>query len=266
LDDTPVEVDKVSRTGSIVKSSLPPAKSVHHSPQGRFKHRRWAEIDDRLGMDLNFQELPAYPWTRTLVVLVIMKVTRNDPTPNPDAIKFVLDGQIVSAGSRSFRDRTLCEDPIAKRLFEIEEVVSVFFVSSVVTVTKDPFGDWSILIPRINQVLEEATDGFEPANPPRVVPASPVAPDGESHVDEKFFDRPYQEKITVINALFDEAVRPGLASDGGGLLVVEVVEKVVRIQYQGACGSCPSSTAGTLSFIENVLRSKLHPTLEVELA
>ena len=65
-----------------------------------------------------------------------MKVTRNDPTPNPDAIKFVLDGQIVAQGSRSFRDRVLCEDPVAKRLFEIEEVVSVFFVSNVVTVTK----------------------------------------------------------------------------------------------------------------------------------
>lgn len=195
-----------------------------------------------------------------------MKVTRNDPTPNPDAIKFVLDGQIVSAGSRSFRDRVLCEDPVAKRLFEIEEVVSVFFVSNVVTVTKDPFGDWSVLIPRINQVLEEATEGYEPAVTGRAVPASPVAPVGETTMDAIFFDRPYDEKISLINTLFDEAVRPGLAFDGGGLVVVEVVSKVVRIQYQGACGSCPSSTAGTLSFIESVLRSRLHPDLEVELA
>ena len=196
-----------------------------------------------------------------------MKVTRNGPTPNPDAIKFVLDGQIVSAGSRSFRDRVLCEDPVAKRLFEIEEVVSVFFVSNVVTVTKDPFGDWSVLIPRINQVLEEATEGFEPTTPVRATPTSPSLPHMEGAVtDPDFLEKGYDEKISRINAVFDEVVRPGLASDGGGLLLVEMVEKVVRIQYQGACGSCPSSTAGTLAFIEGVLRGRIHPELEVELA
>lgn len=195
-----------------------------------------------------------------------MKVTRNDPTPNPDAIKFVLDGQIVSAGSRSFRDRILCEDPIAKRLFEIEEVVSVFFVANVVTVTKDPFGDWSVLIPRINQVLEEVTEGFEPAATARATPTTPTLPNMEGAMtDPGFFEKTYDEKLAKINSIFDEAVRPGLASDGGGLNLVEVVEKVVRIQYQGACGSCPSSTAGTLSFIENVLRGRIHPDLEVEL-
>lgn len=196
-----------------------------------------------------------------------MKVTRNDPTPNPDAIKFVLDGQIVSAGSRSFRDRVLCEDPVAKRLFEIEEVVSVFFVSNVVTVTKDPFGDWSVLIPRINQVLEEATEGFEPASTTRATPTSPSLPNMEGAMtDPGFFEKSYDDKVAKINSIFDEAVRPGLASDGGGLVLVEIVDKIVRIQYQGACGSCPSSTAGTLSFIENVLRGRIHPDLEVELA
>ena len=193
-----------------------------------------------------------------------MKVTRNDPTPNPDAIKFVLDGQIVSAGSRSFRDRTLCEDPVAKKLFEIEEVVSVFFVSSVVTVTKDPFGDWSILIPRINQVLEEATEGLEPSAPVRATPTLPSMEGAET--DPAFLEKGYEEKLAKINSVFDEAVRPGLASDGGGLVLVEVVGKIVRIQYEGACGSCPSSTAGTLSFIESVLRGRVHPELEVELA
>lgn len=193
-----------------------------------------------------------------------MKIQRNDPTPNPDAIKFVLDGQIVSAGSRSFRDRNLCEDPVAKRLFEIEEVVSIFFVSNVVTVTKDPFADWGVLIPRINQVLEEATEGIQA--PEIVRPSSPVAPsfDG-APADEEFFTRSYDEKMERINAIFDESVRPGLASDGGGLLVIEIVDKTVRVQYEGACGSCPSSTSGTLFFIENVLRSRVHPDLLVEL-
>lgn len=194
-----------------------------------------------------------------------MNVLRTDPTPNPDALKFILDAQLVSAGSRSFRDRILCEDPVARALFEIDEVLSVFFVSNVATVTKDPFADWSVLSPRIVQVLEtlEAPSGQAPV---RSTPFSSATPDGaEVRYDEGFFDRSYDEKIAFVNAVFDENVRPGLASDGGGLQLVEIVDKIVRIEYQGACGSCPSSTSGTLFYIEGVLRSRVHPDLIVEL-
>jgi Fe-S cluster biogenesis protein NfuA len=34
------------------------------------------------------------------------------------------------------------------------------------------------------------------------------------------------------------------------------------VHYQGACGSCPSSTSGTLSAIENIVRT-IEPELEV---
>lgn len=193
-----------------------------------------------------------------------MKVQRTDPTPNPDALKFVLDGQLVSAGSRSFRDRLLCEDPVAKALFQIEEVLSVFFVSNVATVTKDPFADWSLLVPQITQVLESQESPVVPVAPR--VPTSPAFEgDGESRIDPEFHGRSYEEKMAFVNAIFDETVRPGLASDGGGLQLVEIVDKSVRIEYQGACGSCPSSTSGTLFFIENVLRSRVNPDLIVEL-
>lgn len=195
-----------------------------------------------------------------------MNVQRTDPTPNPDALKFILDEQLVAAGSRSFRDRLLCEDPIAKALFEIEEVVSVFFVSNVATVTKDPFADWSILMPRIIQVLEGQAPPLE-SSPPRTSPLAASA--GESsenvQVDERFFERSLEEKMAFVNTIFDETVRPGLAFDGGGLHLVEIVDKIVRIEYQGACGSCPSSTSGTLFYIEGVLRSRVHPDLIVEL-
>ena len=194
-----------------------------------------------------------------------MNVQRTDPTPNPDALKFILDGQLVSAGSRSFRDRLLCEDPVAKALFEIEEVVSVFFVSNVATVTKDPFADWGVLVPRIIQVLEsvEAPQQASVRTSPFASPSTPAA--GEASVDERFFERSYEEKMSFVNTVFDETVRPGLASDGGGLQLVEIVDKIVRIEYQGACGSCPSSTSGTLFYIEGILRSRVHPELIVEL-
>lgn len=196
-----------------------------------------------------------------------MKVLRQDPTPNPDALKFVLDGQIVSAGSRSFRDRVLCEDPVAKALFEVEEVLSIFFVSNVVTVTKDPFGDWGLLVPRLTQVIESATEGLDVSVPKPVSPLAsrPAAEGVSTSADPQFFERTYEEKVAAINNVFDQYVRGGLASDGGGLSLIEVVERAVRIEYHGACGSCPSSTSGTLYYIEDILRTHLHPDLYVEL-
>jgi Fe-S cluster biogenesis protein NfuA len=58
-------------------------------------------------------------------------------------------------------------------------------------------------------------------------------------------------------------VRPALAGDGGGLQVLGVEGKTVLIRYEGACGSCPSSTAGTLMAIQNLLQSEVDDELVV---
>ena len=67
----------------------------------------------------------------------------------------------------------------------------------------------------------------------------------------------------VVDAVLDEAVRPALARDGGGVNVLEVEGNVVRIQYQGACGGCPSSQSGTLRAIQNILSGTLKEELMV---
>ncbi len=61
-------------------------------------------------------------------------------------------------------------------------------------------------------------------------------------------------------------MRPYLASDGGGLQVLGINGYTVKIRYQGACGSCPTSISGTLAAIEGLLRRDINPQLEVEAA
>jgi Fe-S cluster biogenesis protein NfuA len=70
------------------------------------------------------------------------------------------------------------------------------------------------------------------------------------------------ERLDRINALLDEQIRPYLQNDGGNLEVIDLTETELTVHYQGACGSCPSSTAGTLSAIENVVRT-IEPELTV---
>ena len=69
--------------------------------------------------------------------------------------------------------------------------------------------------------------------------------------------------LAKINALLDDRVRPALAGDGGGLEIMGLEEKTLYIRYQGACGSCPSSTAGTLMAIQNLIQSEIDEELVV---
>ncbi|MCH7973573.1 MAG: NifU family protein, partial [Bacteroidetes bacterium] len=58
-------------------------------------------------------------------------------------------------------------------------------------------------------------------------------------------------------------VRPALAGDGGGLEVLALEGYKVKIRYQGACGTCPTSIEGTLMAIEGLLKRDINEALEV---
>jgi Fe-S cluster biogenesis protein NfuA len=70
-------------------------------------------------------------------------------------------------------------------------------------------------------------------------------------------------RLAEINAILDERIRPFLASDGGWLEILSLDDKILKIRYQGACGSCPSSLTGTLMAIENMIKDEIDPEIEV---
>lgn len=77
------------------------------------------------------------------------------PTPNPNAMKFVVEGQtLAAAGSRTFADATsAAADPLAAALFAIDGVAQVFFLKDFVTVTKTPEAAWPELGPAVEAAL-----------------------------------------------------------------------------------------------------------------
>ena len=175
------------------------------------------------------------------------KVINIEPTPNPDALKFIVQQPILRSGTRSFRDfASAVGDPLGSKLFALGHITSVFYMDRFVTVNKEPEDEWSGLIDPICEAIEElemeAVDGT----------ALPAA----SALDD-------DEKLNRINALLDERVRPGLAGDGGGLEVISFDENTLQISYHGACGSCPSSGTGTLRYIEGLLQSEIDPCIRV---
>lgn len=168
-------------------------------------------------------------------------------TPNPQALKFILNEKLLNLETRQFTDKASAQqDPLASGIFDINGVVSVFYMDKFVTIEKSPGISWG----QIQKPLIEFVRNFDK----NTIPA-------EKEV--KPFEGSDNDLMKKINSLLDTRVRPALAGDGGGLEVLGLDGYTVKIRYQGACGSCPSSISGTLRAIEGLLKRDIHPALEV---
>jgi len=87
----------------------------------------------------------------------------------------------------------------------------------------------------------------------------------EGPVEKKVQKRTDSPELLKIEEILDTHVRDYLQSDGGDLEVIDFKDKVLTIQYQGACGTCPSSVYGTLNAIQSILRDEMDPEISVEL-
>ena len=182
------------------------------------------------------------------------KITDIQETPNPNAVKFILKEPISNGTTHSFDSaEQAAGDPLAKSLFDVGHVRSVFYMDRMITVEKDEEGDWDELLPEL-AVPIRAVESIAAAS----APAAAAAVGGA--IAAALSDDP---RLTRINEILDEKVRPALAGDGGWLEVLSLDEHTLSIRYQGACGSCPSSLSGTLMAIEGMLRQEIDPEIEV---
>lgn len=179
------------------------------------------------------------------------KIADIEETPNPNAVKFLLKEPVWSGAARSFQNKAEADvDPIARSVFEVGDVVSVFYMDRMITVEKDAAASWDELMPKLAVPIRAAA---------AVQPGSP-APDNGASTIVAVSDDP---RLSQINDILDERIRPALSGDGGWLEVVDLKENTLSIRYQGACGSCPSAISGTLMAIEGMLKQEVDPELEV---
>ena len=180
------------------------------------------------------------------------KISDIEETPNPNAVKFILREPVSNGTARSYSSADQVEDDaLAKSLFDIEHVVSVFYMDRMITVEKDDEGDWDDLLPTLAVPIRAA----EAVNAPNAAAAAVGGAIAAVTSDDP--------RLLRINEILDEKVRPALMGDGGYLEVLGLKEHTLSIRYQGACGSCPSSLTGTLMAIEGMLKQEIDPELEV---
>jgi len=175
------------------------------------------------------------------------------PTPNPNALKFILEKDVKTEGKVSFKTPQDCKDvPLAASLFDLRGVDQIHFFQNVITVSKFSFEDWDSLEPAIQTCIENFIDDHNP--------------------DFKVFDPEADRRSNMppelrnIEEILDKRIRPGLQGDGGDLVVKDYKDNILIVKYQGACGTCPSSTTGTLEAIRSILRDEVNQDIEVYLA
>jgi hypothetical protein len=83
-----------------------------------------------------------------------LRVTEIQPTPNPNAAKFILDREIAAQPASFFSADAAADHPLAKRLFAIPGVSSVLILGDFITVNKRPDAKWDAITSRVRKVLE----------------------------------------------------------------------------------------------------------------
>jgi Fe-S cluster biogenesis protein NfuA len=184
------------------------------------------------------------------------KIADIQETPNPNAVKFILREPVSHGTSHSFKTAADAEaNALAKSLFEVGNVMSVFYMDKMITVEKTDETDWDELLPELAVPIRAAESVQLKASL-----AGTGAPGVGGAIGVALSDDP---KIAKINELLDERIRPYLASDGGWVEIASLEGSQLKIRYQGACGTCPSSLTGTLMAIENMIKEEIDPDIEV---
>ena len=180
------------------------------------------------------------------------KIKEIERTPNPDAMRFVLAEPLTSGTTRSFENAAEAEgDELASALFAVDNVINVYYVDKYITVTQDGKAVWSELLRKLAPPIREA----------EAISMDEEEDDTDVHLSKEVqgSDDPRLQQITQ---MLDEQVRPYLLADGGGLKVLGLEQNRLKVHYQGACGTCPTATTGTLYAIESMVK-RIDPEIQV---
>lgn len=189
--------------------------------------------------------LNSKPWTPFLGQRRMMFI-QTQPTPNPASLMFYPGKPVMEVGSSDFPNaRTAMNSPLARSLFGIDGVTRVFFGSDFVTVTKSDDVSWDILKPEIFAAI---MDFYTSGQPLFLDESTAASKDTAIHEDDS-------ETVAMIKELLETRIRPAVQDDGGDIVYrgFDLETGIVKLQMQGACSGCPSSSVTLKSGIENML-------------
>ena len=185
---------------------------------------------------------------------------QTETTPNPSTLKFLPGRQVLPSGTLEIRDPHAAEkSPLARRLFAIDGVSSIFFAQDFITVTKSG-GEWPHMKPALLGAIMEYFLSGDPLFD-HEGEAETLTAEAEG---EEFFEASDRATVDTIKELLETRIRPAVAGDGGDIVFRGFRDGIVYLAMKGSCSGCPSSTATLKNGVQNLLRHFLPDVREVQ--
>ena len=170
-------------------------------------------------------------------------------TPNPNSLKFLPGEKVSLSGPIEFTEKTQTKNELIRNILSVNGVLGIFLSNDFLSVSKEQNKDWEdikhIIISFINEYYSE----------------------GKKFVYEKKLEKNKQDNLDEIEKkiikLLETKIRPAVAKDGGDIKFKEFKDGKVKVELQGSCSGCPSSTMTLKQGVENLLKHYIPEVNEV---
>ena len=173
---------------------------------------------------------------------------QTEVTPNPNSLKFLPGKKVSNSGPYEITKKEEMDNDLVRNILSINGVEGIFLGEDFISVNKEDLTKWEdikhIVISLINDFY---SDGKE-----FVI---------DENIQEK--DKNLNEIEHRIVKILDEKIRPAVARDGGDIKFKEFKDGIVKVQLQGSCSGCPSSTMTLKQGVQNLLCHYLPEVKEV---
>ena len=170
-------------------------------------------------------------------------------TPNPNSLKFLPGKKVSNNGSFEITKKDNINNELVRNLLSVNGVEGIFLGEDFISVNKIDSINWEeikhIVISLINDFYSDGKDFVIDKN-----------------LDEDLSNRSEIEQNII--KILDQKIRPAVAKDGGDIKFKEFKDGIVRVQLQGSCSGCPSSTMTLKQSVQNLLKHYIKEVKEVE--
>ena len=170
-------------------------------------------------------------------------------TPNPNSLKFLPGKSVSNKGSFEITQKDQTNNELVKNLLSINGVEGIFLGKDFISINKYEDTSWD----EIKHIVISLINDFYSSGKECVVENTLI----ENNENLKDIEK----KIVKI---LDEKIRPAVAKDGGDIKFKEFKDGIVKVQLQGSCSGCPSSTMTLKQGVQNLLCHYLPEVKKVE--
>ena len=170
-------------------------------------------------------------------------------TPNPNSLKFLPGKNVSNKGSFEITQKDQTNNELVKNLLSINGVEGIFLGKDFISINKYDDTSWD----DIKHIVISLINDFYSTGKECVVENTLI----ENNENLKDIEK----KIVKI---LDEKIRPAVARDGGDIKFKEFKDGIVKVQLQGSCSGCPSSTMTLKQGVQNLLCHYLPEVKKVE--